>query len=75
MYDKNARRYDLMSDDEVCTLSSDDLQSILIRLAELCRRGDNFTGLDIYHRLKELNSRYPSSYRNIRFRIEVVGDE
>jgi len=67
-YEFGNGRFDLMTDEEVRTLTSDDLNGILVRLAELCRQGESSIGEELYHQLYELHCRYPDS----DFRLEVV---
>ena len=57
-YTRQNERYDLMTDSEVRTITADDLQAILVRLASLFE-DDNTIGRDLYHRLYELQQRYP----------------
>lgn len=68
-------RFDLMTDEEVCTFSFDDLESIRLQIEEFQQAkiggyADTYAQ-DIYGRLCELLNRYP--YKD--FRMEVVKDE
>ncbi len=68
-YEFGNGRYDLMTDEEVRTLTSDDIQSTLVRFAHLIRtEGESSVGEDIYHRLYELHIRYPDT----DFRLEII---
>lgn len=73
--DENATRYefgngrfDLMTDEEVRTLYSGDLEALDIRLAETMRHGETPIGQELYHHLHELWIRYPNS----DFRLEII---
>ena len=74
--DKNATQYkygngrfDLMTDEEVRTLSGDEISAIVIRLAESMRHGETLIGQELYHHLYELWIRYGEM---VDFRLEVV---
>ncbi len=65
-------RFDLMTDEEVRTLYGDDLQYILVMLAERSRRGElSSIGEERYHRLHELHTRYPDS----NFQLEIIPED
>jgi hypothetical protein len=72
-YEFGNGRFDLMTDEEVRTLTHDDLQGILVRLAEMCRRGESSLGEERYHQLYELLLRYPDA--DFRFDILPLSDE
>ena len=67
-YEPSNGRYDLMTTDQVLTLSSDDLELILVHLNSYYLLKEATSGDDFYHRLVELHNRYPES----DFRLEVL---
>lgn len=67
-YEFGNGRFDLMTDEQVRTLTSGDLEGLLVRLADACRKGESSVGEERYHQLYELYLRYPDT----DFRLEVI---
>ncbi len=60
-------RYDLMTDEEVRTLSCDDLMLIYMVLGEINQRCPGGSTEELGHQLYELHLRYPD--RDFRFEV------
>ena len=56
-YERGNGRFDLMTDEQVCSLTHDDLTLLLVSLSHL--QGHSLITFDLYHRLEELLQRYP----------------
>lgn len=67
-YEFGNGRFDLMTDEEVRTMGSSELDALVIRLAEGMRSGETAIGQELYHHMYELWTRYPEA----DFRLEVI---
>lgn len=67
-YEWGNNRFDLMTDEEVRSLSSGELEALLARLADAMQHGESSIGYELYHHMYELWTRYPES----DFRLEII---
>lgn len=67
-YEYGNGRFDLMTSEQVRTLTHDDLLLILSRLTDAMRQGESSMMEELYHQLVELHLRYPES----DFRLEIL---
>jgi hypothetical protein len=70
-YEYGNGRFDLMTDEEVRTISASDFEMFFARLTDAMRQGESGPMQELYHRLYELRLRYPDR----DFRLEVLPEQ
>lgn len=69
-YERGNGRFDLMTDEEVRTISGFNLDSIIFRLS---RHDESTPVQELFHQLYELRLRYPGHKR--LFRLEILPEQ
>ena len=72
-YEWGNGRFDLMTDEEVRSLYSNELDMVFGRLGDLMRKGESSPMQELYHKLYELRLRYPD--RDFRFEVLPIQEE